>query len=74
MTVRCKNKILQNSQNYFTYYGIGLCYCQIVENLVHYFANIGIKMSEADQKRFRLKYWVAHSALLSAIWRWLKKK
>ena len=31
-------------------------------------------MSEADQKRFRLKYWVAHSALLSAIWRWLKKK
>ena len=31
-------------------------------------------MSEANQKRFRLKYWVAHSALLSATWRWLKKK
>ena len=31
------------------------------------------QMSETDQKRFRLKYWVAHSALLSAIWRWLKK-
>ena len=44
MTVRCKNKILQNSQNYFTYYGIGLCYCQIVENLVHYLAYIGKKM------------------------------
>lgn len=32
------------------------------------------QMSEADQKRFRLKYLVAHSALLSAIWRWLKRK
>ena len=32
------------------------------------------KMSKADQKRFRLKYWVAHSALLSAIWRWMKRK
>ena len=31
------------------------------------------QMSEADQKRFRLKYLVAHSALLSAIWRWLKE-
>ncbi len=72
MTVRCKNKILQNSQNYFTYLGYARYYN--VENLVHYFANIGIKMSEADQKRFRLKYWVAHSALLSAIWRWMKRK
>ena len=72
MTVRCKNKILQNSQNYFTYLGYVRYYN--VENLVHYLANIGKKMSEADQKRFRLKYWVAHSALLSAIWRWLKRK
>lgn len=46
MTVRCKNKILQNSQNYFTYLGSARYYN--VENLVHYLAYIGKKMSEAD--------------------------
>lgn len=39
MTVSCKNKILQNSQNYFTYLGYARYYN--VENLVHYLAYIG---------------------------------